>query len=107
MRFQKGQLVYRACLAEFEGGEHPIVILAKVSAVCPRRGEPTTYHLHNFDGLQRAKGQVWATYNAPEDSMFTDPLEAMNAAVRGSNAAAGVTRERCTDAVASPEVGRG
>lgn len=101
MKFHKGQIVHRACLAEFEGAEHPIVILAKVAVVCPQRDGSTTYHLHNFDGLKRGEGAVWTTYNTAEDSLHENPLEAMHVAVSALRPGSKSKRERCAEGVTS------
>lgn len=99
-RFHKGQVVYRACIASFEGGDRPLAILAKIATVNPQRDGSTRYHLHNFDGLERAHGHVWATYAASEDTLYTDPLEAMQKAVAACTPGARRSTDDCSEGVA-------
>jgi len=81
-RFQKGDVVYRPWLAEWEGGLHPIALLGTVLAVCPQRDGTTEYHVRNFAGESR--GGVWTTFNVPAADLYRDPLQAMTAAVGAS-----------------------
>jgi hypothetical protein len=99
-KFHKGDIVYRACLAEFDGKRYPIAILAKVAVVCPQRDGSTTYILHNFDGMPRSPGAVWSTTGAAEDTLHADPLEAMIKAVAAIKPGAVARTDACQEAVA-------
>ncbi len=99
-KFQKGDIVYRACLAEFDGKQHPIAILAKVAAVCPQRDGSATYILHNFDGMPRSPGAVWSTTGAAEDTLHADPIEAMSKAVAAVKPGAVARTDVCAEGIA-------
>jgi hypothetical protein len=80
-KFQKGDIVYRACLVPFEGGERAAVFLSKVAYVSPQRDGTFTYGIYSYDGVPRVRGAVWSLSGVLEGALFADPVEAMQIAV--------------------------
>lgn len=80
-KFQKGDTVYRACVAEFEGDEQPAVIPAKIGSVCPQRDGSTRYHIRCWRLNDPGAGA--AGISVAESELHSCPLAAMRSLVRG------------------------
>jgi hypothetical protein len=72
--FQKGQILYVAAVAEFEGREYPAVMPARIAAVAPQREGGIAYHVR----VWRLHDQAGHTfYNLPASVLHTDPVAAL------------------------------
>jgi hypothetical protein len=81
-KFQKGEVVYRAWIVEFEGEWRPLAILSSIAAVCPQRGGSFKYHTHIYDVC--GSGMVRSAHNVEEGALYSDALDAMVAAIEAA-----------------------
>jgi hypothetical protein len=85
VKYHKGQVLYLAGIAEFEGQSLPAVIPAKVATVNPQKGGQHRYNVHVWEPVVR--WQVGAKYNCPEADLHACPIAAMEKAIEMADTA--------------------
>jgi hypothetical protein len=81
-KYQKGEVVYRAWIVEFEGAWRPLALLTSIAAVCPQRDGSFKYICHNYDAT--GSGLVRSSHNVEEGALYSDPLNAMVAGIEAA-----------------------
>lgn len=78
--FAKGDIVYRACILEFEGVTVPCAVPGKIATVNPGPGGVKSYHVRSPRVLSE-HGSSETSFSVEPGALFADPIDAMETAI--------------------------